>query len=86
MSDTRVSVHELKARLSEYLGRSLHGRERIIIERRNQAIAMIVPMDYPESGKQGLAGVDWSEFAALADHVDEIYQCRQDEAYRELPL
>ncbi len=86
MSDIRVSVHELKARLSEYLGRSLHGGERIIIERRNRPIAMIVPMEYAESGKKGLASVDWSEFAGLADHVDEIYQSRQDETYREIPV
>ena len=60
MSDIRVSVHELKARLSE--------------------------MEYAESGKKGLASVDWSEFAGLADHVDEIYQSRQDETYREIPV
>jgi len=86
MSDRKVFVHELKARLSEFLGRSLHGEERVIIERRNRPIAMILPMEYPGSGKRGLAAVDWSDFALLAKHVDEAYQGRQDEAYREIPI
>jgi len=68
------------------LRRRLHGKERIIIERRNRPIAMIVPMEYPESGKRGLAAVDWSEFAPLAKRVDEAFQGRQDEAYREMPV
>jgi hypothetical protein len=42
-------------------------------------------MEYAESGKKGLASVDWSEFAGLADHVDEIYQSRQDTRDRQCP-
>lgn len=87
MTDINVSVHELKARLSEFLGRSMHGKERIIIKRRNLPVAMIVPVsDEGKSGKGGLAAVDWSQFSGLASSLDEVYSARQDEGFREVPL
>lgn len=36
---------EAKARLSEFLGRVRHGRERIIISRRGKPVAAIISMD-----------------------------------------
>jgi prevent-host-death family protein len=87
VADSSVSVHELKARLSEFLARSLHGKERIIIKRRNHPIAMIVPIsDDRKSVKGGLSSVDWTQFSDLAASLDEAYAARQVENYREVPL
>jgi prevent-host-death family protein len=85
MSDISVSVHELKAKLSEYLGRSVHGKERIIIQRRNHPIAMIVPLtDGTTTVKGGLGSVAWEEFSDLASFVDTAYEARQMDGYREV--
>jgi prevent-host-death family protein len=87
MGDIRVSVHELKARLSEYLGRSMHGGERIIITRRDRPVAEIVPFGaHTEQPKRGLARVDWSGFIEMAAEVDVAYNARSREDYRELSL
>ena len=87
MCDTRVSVHELKARLSEYIGRCMHGGERIIITRRDRPVAEIVPFGAAKGyGKSGLAGVDWSAFADMAAELDAVYEARSQEADREVSL
>jgi len=89
MADVLVPVHELKAKLSEYLGRTLHRKERIIICRRNKPIAMIIPFSQEDRQKDvtdssGLEKVDWSEFSELADSVEAVYEGRQGEGYREV--
>ncbi|GEM_PF-1116167 len=89
MADILVPVHELKAKLSEYLGRTLHRKERIIISRRNKPIAMIIPVDQEGMQKDvtdssGLEKVDWSGFSELADSVEAVYEGRQGEGYREV--
>ena len=87
MADITVSVHELKSRLSEYLGRSMHRKERIIISRRNHPIAMIVPL--AEEGinrNEGLAAVPWEQFADLAPFVEEVFAERQTDVDREIPF
>lgn len=87
MSDIKVSVHELKARLSEYIGRSMHGDGRIIITRRDRPVAEIVPFGAAErQGKTGLSGVDWSAFADMAAELDAVYEARSREADREVSL
>ncbi len=87
MADISVSVHELKARLSEYLGKSMHGQARIIIRRRDRPIAMIVPLSEAEgSRKCGLAGVEWSLFSDFSTILDDVNALRQSEAYREVSL
>jgi len=87
VTDISVSVHELKAKLSEFLGRSVHGKERIIIKRRNLPIAMIVPLsEGMKSVKGGLASVDWTKFSDIATSLDEVYAARQDENHREVSL
>ena len=87
MTDLTVSVHELKARLSEYLGRSMHGDARIIISRRDRPIAMIVPLSGDgQSPKAGLAGVDWTLFSDFSTILDDVHALRQSEVYREVPL
>jgi len=85
MIEVSVSVHELKARLSEFLGRSMHGKERIIITRRDNPIAMIVPIsEHGENHRSGLAAVDWTQFSDFSTILDEVHASRQDEAYREV--
>jgi prevent-host-death family protein len=87
VGDISVSVHELKAKLSEFLGRSFHGKERIIIKRRNLPIAMIVPLSEDGNNKRGgLSAVDWSRFGDLVAGLDKAYAARQGERYREVPL
>jgi prevent-host-death family protein len=87
MADTSVSVHELKAKLSEFLGRSIHGKERVIIRRRNKPIAMIVPLPEDQPiGSGGLLSVDWSGFEVMAPELDTIVAARQDESFREIPF
>ncbi len=87
MADINVSIHELKARLSEFLGRSIHGKERIIITRRDHPIAMIVPLEDDSAGRgKGLADVDWSAFAEVAEFVEQAYTARQDDGHREIPF
>jgi prevent-host-death family protein len=85
MTDIIVPVHELKARLSEYLGRSMHGKERIIISRRDRPIAMIVPLSEEDQGRRrGLASVDWSAFSEFGAVLEDVHASRQDEDYREV--
>jgi prevent-host-death family protein len=43
--NTITGTAEVKARLSEFLGRVRHGRERIIISRRGKPIAALISMD-----------------------------------------
>ena len=43
--NTTTGTTEIKARLSEFLGRVRHGRERIIISRRGKPIAALISMD-----------------------------------------
>ncbi len=85
MADISVSVRELKARLSEFLGRSVYGKERVIINRRNKPIAMIVPLPGGRpTGSGGLLSVDWSGFEELAEELDMILAARQHEGFREV--
>ena len=85
MIDIIVPVHELKARLSEYLGRSMHGKERIIISRRDRPIAMIVPLsEEGQTRRRGLAVVDWTAFIDFGTTLEDVHASRQDEAYREV--
>jgi prevent-host-death family protein len=87
VADISVSVRELKARLSEFLGRTVHGKERVIISRRNKPIAMIVPLTGGQpTGSGGLVSVDWSGFEDLAKELDMILAVRQSESYREVPF
>jgi prevent-host-death family protein len=85
VADISVSVHELKAKLSEFLGRSIHGKERVIIRRRNKPIAMIVPLpEGQHNGSGGLLSVDWGGFESMAPELDIIVATRQDESFREI--
>jgi len=68
------------------LGKSIYGKERIISQRRGKPIAMIVPLQNSEIKKGGLATFPWEEFEQLADYVDQSYQLRARESYREIPF
>ncbi|MCX7949828.1 MAG: type II toxin-antitoxin system Phd/YefM family antitoxin [Treponemataceae bacterium] len=87
MADFFVSVHELKARLSEYLTRSSQQKERIIIKRREKPIAMIVPLqENAEKQEGGLATVPWENFQELGELVEAVYKERHGEIHREVPF
>lgn len=88
MDEATVSIHELKARLSEYIGRTIHKGERIVITRRDKPVAMLAPLDAPETAGSGdgLEAVRWEDFAELADLIDSTYHARQNEGYRALSL
>ena len=90
MADVIVPVHELKAKLSEYISRAVHGNDRILVSRHDKPIAVLVSLEADEKEGSyrggGLEAVEWSEFSELGEAVDLVYGNRQAEEYREVPL
>lgn len=55
----------------------MHGKERIIINRRNHPVAMILPISpQKDLAKGGLASVDWTLFEELQETLDRVYDSR----------
>ena len=90
MADIIVPVHELKAKLSEYLSRAVHGSDRILVSRHDKPIAMLAALNAEEKEPPykngGLESVDWDEFSELGEALDKVYEERQQGEYREVPL
>ena len=81
-----VSIAEIKSRLSDYIARSVHGHERIIITRRNRPVAALVSIDdlrrlEQSEERQGLATVvgKWLDFDEVAESLQDISELRQQE-------
>ena len=79
-----VSVAEIKSRLSDYIARSVHRHERIIITRRNRPVAALVSIDDLRKLEQieerrGLAGVvgKWQDFEEIAESLQDIGALRE---------
>ncbi len=90
MNDVIVPVHELKAKLSEYLARAVHKHDRILVSRHDKPIALLVSLEAEEKepgyNSGGLESVDWEGFSELGQVLETVYEERQKEAYREVPL
>ncbi len=90
MVDIIVPVHELKAKLSEYIARAVHGNERILVSRRDKPVALLIGMEVAEEKPpyqpKGLDSVDWEEFYELGEALQSVYEGRQEEGYSEVSL
>ncbi|MDZ7792202.1 MAG: type II toxin-antitoxin system Phd/YefM family antitoxin [Spirochaetia bacterium] len=91
MTDIFVSIAEFKAKLSQYLSRGKETGHRIIVTKRRQPIASVIP--YGETnGKitpmEGLASIAgrWSSLEDISPFIDEAIETRKDEGYREIPF
>ena len=79
-----VSIAEIKSRLSDYIARSVHRHERIIITRRNRPVAALVSIDdlrklEQSEERQGLAGVigKWKGFEEITESLKDIGSIRK---------
>ncbi len=79
-----VSIAEIKSRLSDYIARSVHGHERIIITKRNRPVAALVSIDdlrklEQTEERQGLAAVvgKWQDFEEVAESLQDIEAIRE---------
>ena len=90
MADIIVPVHELKAKLSEYIARAVHGNERILVSRRDKPVALLMGMEAAEKEppyqSKGLESIDWEEFSELGETLQTVYEGRHVEGYREVSL
>jgi len=90
VADIIVPVHELKAKLSEYLARAVHTNDRIFVSRRNKPVALLVSLEAgekePAYNSGGLETIDWKEFSELGEALETVYEDRQKEGYREVSL
>ena len=50
----QVNIHEMKAKLSDYLAAALRG-ERVVITRRNVPVAELKPIEAPRSAPRSLS-------------------------------
>jgi len=85
-----VPVHELKAKLSEYIARAVHKHERILVSKHDKPIALLVSLEAQEKepgyDSGGLESIDWEEFSELGQVLETVYEDRQKEGYREVSL
>jgi prevent-host-death family protein len=79
-----VSIAEIKSRLSDYIARSVHRHERIIITKRNRPVAALVSIDdlrklEQSEERQGLAGVvgKWQGFEEITESLKDISSIRK---------
>jgi prevent-host-death family protein len=90
MADIIVPVHELKAKLSEYIARAVHGNERILVSRHDKPVALLIGMEAAEKEPPykptGLESIDWEEFSELGEALQIVYEGRHGEEYREVSL
>ena len=90
MADIVVPVHELKAKLSEYIAMAVHKHDRILVSKHDKPIALLVAMEAGEKEpgyeSGGLESVDWEEFSELGQALETVYEERQKEGYREVSL
>jgi prevent-host-death family protein len=96
-----IGTAEIKARLSEFIGRVRHNRERIIIARRGKPAAALISMDdlarleqldmqenAEASGTHPIMAAfgGWGERDDLDELLEEIYADREKALGREIDL
>lgn len=78
MPDKHMGVAEVKRHFADVVGEVLHGRKRIIVERRGRPVAAIVPLEEAAQLRRpgerlaaavGCAGEDGDSFRALMGGV-----------------
>ena len=79
-----VSIAEIKSKLSDYIARSVHRHERIIITRRNRPVAALVSIDdlrrlEQSEERQGLAAAvgKWQDFEEVAESLQNLSAIRE---------
>ena len=93
---------EVKARLSEFLGRVRHGRERVIIARRGKPVAALISMDdlrrlenFEQKNKCQIRETEhpvmrayggWADHDNLDELIETIYADRKTAAGRQVDL
>jgi prevent-host-death family protein len=87
MIDTRASVSQFKARLSEYIAESRRTKKRLIVTSRNKAIAILTPIDDSGAGStatNGLASLagDWKDIKDTAAWIEGAFGGRESDGYR----
>ncbi len=91
MTDIFVSIAEFKAKLSHYLLRGRESGRRIIIMKRKQPIASVLPYReangeaVPMEGLASIAG-QWSSLEEISHFIDEAIDNRKSGDYREIPF
>jgi len=91
MTDIFVSVAEFKAKLSKYLTAGRSSNRRIVIMKRREPIAAVIP--YIESGTkstpmEGLASIagTWTDLEDIEPSINTAVATRNTEGYREVSL
>jgi len=78
MADVRMGVAEVKRRFADVVGQVMHGKRRVIVERRGRPVVAIVPLEEAEalarpgqrlSAAVGCGGTDGESFRALIREV-----------------
>ena len=89
LSSNPVSVDEFRTKLSEYIGRVLYGRDRIVIKKYNREAAVLLSIEEYERlidlSKRFTRG-EWEEKFMKLDKIrDKISRNNQKKLEKELP-
>ncbi len=91
MADVRMGVAEVKRRFADVVGQVMHGKRRVIVERRGRPVVAIVPLDDSEAlarpgqrlaASVGCAEADGESFQEL---IEEVVAERRHRRPRRLP-
>ncbi len=91
MTDIFVSVAEFKAKLSKYLTTGKSSNRRIIIMKRKEPIAAVIPFvehgtqSTPMEGLGSIAGT-WTDLEEIEPSISNAVAARKTEKHREVPL
>ncbi len=81
MNEQTISVAEAKKHFSELLGKVAYGKEQILITKRGQPMARLVPADYSEKQLGDVKG--WlDEKDPFFDTIDRIIENRKSHSSR----
>ena len=81
MNEQTISVAEAKKHFSELLGKVAYGKEQILITKRGQPMARLVPADQPERHLGDVKG--WlDEKDPFFDTIDRIIKGRKSHSSR----
>jgi antitoxin (DNA-binding transcriptional repressor) of toxin-antitoxin stability system len=90
MGDITVSIAQFKAHLSKLLSEGRSYGKRIIIMNRKTPVATVLPYNEKglntQPGSGGLASLagSWEDLSEIDPYIQEAYQERQKEGYREV--
>ena len=89
----KVSVAQMKSRLSEFIAKVAYSNKRIIITKRSKPVAALIDIDTFEKIEgmdeaKGLVSVigRWEGFEEIASDIHRIYNSRKEDESRDVSI